>query len=153
MRKSRFTSGSASGLLRLCEFVLPAVLGLSVAAVTAQQYSLVGQWRGVYQGITMTIVIQPNGQYSQLLQSGTAMTQQSGPYRLVAPNTIIFSVTDWAPRTQQIYHPIGTAGGYYTTELTAKPPGATDTYVFNGPNTITLTDQMTHGSIMMTRVP
>jgi hypothetical protein len=107
----------------------------------------------VFKGITLTIVIQPNGQYSQLAQSGTLMTQQSGPYRLVAPNTIIFSVTNWAPQTQQIYHPTGTGGGYYTTQPVAKPSGATDTVVFNGPNTITLTDQMTHGSMTMTRVP
>jgi hypothetical protein len=129
------------------------MLALSAVAVPAQENSLVGQWRGVIGTITLTIVIQPNGQYSQLAQSGTLMTQQSGPYRLVAPNTIIFSVTNWAPKTQQIYHPTGTVGGYYTTEIVAKPPGATDTYVFNGPNTIILTDQMMHGSITMTRVP
>ncbi|MGA9062369.1 MAG: hypothetical protein WB341_11965 [Terracidiphilus sp.] len=137
--------------LRLCSIVLPAILALS-AAVPAQQPSLAGQWRGVYQRITITIVIQANGQYIQTTQSGTMMTQQSGPYRLVSPNAIIFSVTNWAPKTQQIYHPTGTVGGYYTTEVVAKPPGATDTYVFNGPNTIILTDQMAHGSITLTRV-
>ncbi len=157
--KSRVNAGTENRVLRLCKFALPAVLALSAVAAPAQQPSLVGQWRGVFKGITLTIVIQPNGQYSQLAQSGTLMTQQSGPYRLVASNTIIFSVTAWAPRTQQIYHPYpplrdGTpsAGGYYTTEVVAKPPGATDTVVFNGPNTVTLTDQMTHGSITMTRV-
>ena len=152
MKRSRTTSDTARGLPRLCRFVLPVTLALSAVAAPAQQNSLVGQWRGVFKGITLTIVIQPNGQYSQLAQSGTLMTQQSGPYRLVAPNTIIFSVTNWAPKTQQIYHPTGTVGGYYTTEVVAKPSGATDTVVFNGPNTITLTDQMTHGSITMTRV-
>lgn len=153
MKRSRITSCTASELPQLCKFVLPAMLALSAVAVPAQENSLVGQWRGVIGTITLTIVIQPNGQYSQLAQSGTLMTQQSGPYRLVAPNTIIFSVTNWAPKTQQIYHPTGTVGGYYTTEIVAKPPGATDTYVFNGPNTIILTDQMMHGSITMTRVP
>lgn len=153
MMESRMYAATKAAILRHCAIVLPAILALSTAAVPAQQSSLVGQWRGVFRGITLTIVIQPNGQYSQLAQSGTMMTQQSGPYKLVSPNTIIFSVTNWAPRTQQIYHPTGTVGGYYTTELTAQPPGATDTYVFNGPNTITLTDQMTHGSITMTRVP
>ncbi len=118
----------------------------------AQQNSLAGQWRGVYQGITVTIVIQPNGQYIQTAQSSTAMTQQSGPYKLVAPNTIIFSVTNWQPRTQQVYHPTGTVGGYYTPQVVAEPPGATDTYVFKGTNTMVLTDQMMHGSITMMRV-
>jgi len=153
MRKSLLTSGAADRFLRMCRLVLPAVLVLGATAAAAQQNSLVGQWRGVYNGITLTIVIQPNGLYTQTAQSGTLMTQQSGPYKLVAPNTIIFSVTNWAPRTQQIYHPTGTVGGYYTNEPTAKPPGATDSYVFNGQNTVTLTDQMMHGSITLTRVP
>jgi len=136
-----------------CAIFLSAILMVGAATAGAQQNSLVGQWRGVYQGVTLTIVIQPNGQYNQLAQSGTLMTQQSGPYKLFAPNTIVFSVTNWQPRTQKIYHAAGTAGGYYTTQVVAKPPGATDTFVFNGPNTIVLTDQMTHGAITMTRVP
>jgi hypothetical protein len=114
--------------------------------------SLVGQWRGVFQGITITLVVQPNGEYIQTNQKGTLMTQESGPYRLAAPNTLIFSVTNWAPKTQKVYHPTGTTGGYYTNEPTAKPPGGTDTYVFNGPNTVILTDQVVHGSITMNRV-
>ncbi len=150
--RSRNHAARLTAILFHCRIVLPAALALGALAAQAQN-SLVGQWRGVFRGITITIVIQPNGQYSQLAQSGTLMTQQSGPYKLVAPNTIIFSVTNWAPKTQQIYHPTGTVGGYYTTQPTAKPPGATDAYVFNGPNTMTLTDQMTHGSITMTRVP
>jgi hypothetical protein len=148
----------------MCRFVLPAILVLGTTAATAQMggaigqpsnnsNSLVGQWRGVYQGITITIVIQPNGQYTQTAQSGAGMTEQSGPYKLVAPNTIIFSVTNWQPKTQQIYHPTGTVGGYYTTQRTAKPPGATDSYVFKGANTVILTDQVMHGSITMNRVP
>ncbi|MGD0347056.1 MAG: hypothetical protein ABSA85_09880 [Terracidiphilus sp.] len=175
MKRLLITSGIAGKFLRMCRFVLPAILVLGATAAAAQlgspigqplnngtsnSNSLVGQWRGVYQGITFTIVIQPNGQYSQIAQKGTLMTQQSGPYKLVAPNTLIFSVTNWAPRTQKIYHPYppsrnGTpsAGGYYTSQVVAKPPGATDAYVFNGPNTVTLTDQVMHGSITMTRVP
>jgi len=172
MKKSFLTSGIADKFLRMCRLVLPAVLVLGPTVAAAQlsggaigqplnnSNSLAGQWRGVYQRITITIVIQPNGQYSQLTQKGTLMTQQSGPYSLVAPNTIIFSVTNWAPRTQKIYHPYppsrnGTpsSGGYYTNQVVAKPPGATDSYVFNGPNTVTLTDQVMHGSITMTRVP
>jgi len=164
---SHIRPGGGPAILRYCSFVLPAALLLVAAAAgaqqniagtqqtttAAQQNSLAGQWRGVYQGITLTIVIQPSGQYIQTAQSVAGMTQQSGPYKLVAPNTIIFSVTNWQPRTQQVYHPTGTAGGYYTPQVVAKPPGATDNYVFNGPNTMVLTDQMMHGSITMTRVP
>jgi hypothetical protein len=150
---SRIPAGIGATVLSRFRFILPVILALGAVVTPAQQNSLAGQWRGANQGITITIVIQPNGQYSQLAQSGTMMTQQSGPYKLVAPNTIEFSVTNWAPKTQQIYHATGTVGGYYTTQVVTKPPGATDTYVFNGPNTMTLTDQMTHGSITMTRVP
>jgi hypothetical protein len=153
MKKSLLTSGIVDKFLRMCRFILPAILVLGATAASAQQNNFVGQWRGVYEGITFTIVFQANGQYTQTLQNGATMTQQSGPYTLAAPNTIIFSVTDWQPRTQQIYHPTGTVGGYYTNEVVAKPPGATDSYVFNGPNSVTLTDQVMHGSITLTRVP
>jgi len=133
--------------------LLLAVLALSSVAAIGQGNGLVGQWSGTFQGITLTIVIQANGQYTQTAQKGTMMTQQSGPYKLAAPDTIIFSVIEWAPKTQQVYHASGTTGGYYTTENTAKPPGGRDTYEFDGPNSVVLTDQVTHGSIRMTRVP
>jgi hypothetical protein len=162
MREPLFSSGVAENLLRICRFVLPAVLAFSAVAASAQQLggaigsqqqpSFVGQWRGVYSGITITITIQPNGQYTQTAQSRTLMTEQSGPYKLFAPNTIAFSVTNWAPKTMPVYHATGTVGGYYTQQPLVKPPGAVDTYVFKGANTVVLTDQMTHGSITMTRV-
>ena len=162
MRKPLFSSGIVEKFLRTCGFVLPAVLALGAVTAAAQQLggaigsqqqpSFVGQWRGVYSGITITITIQPNGQYTQTAQSGTIMTEQSGPYKLFAPNTIVFSVTSWAPKTMPVYHPTGTVGGYYTQQPMAKPSGATDTYVFKGADTVVLTDQMTHGSITMTRV-
>jgi hypothetical protein len=153
MKRSHIPSGTASGTPRLCRFVLPVTLALSAMAAPAQQYSVVGQWRGVFQGITITIVIQPNGQYSQLTQKGTAMAQQSGPYKLFAPNTIAFSVTEWQPKTMPVYHATGTTGGYYTQQPMVKPPNAMFTYVFNGPNTMILTDQLLHGSMTMVRVP
>jgi len=164
MRMPPFRSVIVENLLCMCRFVLPAILVFGAVAISAQQMggsvgnaqqqsSLVGQWRGVYSGVTITIVIQANGQYSQLAQSGTVMTQQSGPYKLVAPNAIVFSVTDWAPKTMPVYHATGTAGGYYVQQSMAKPAGAVDTYVFKGANTVILTDQMTHASITMTRVP
>jgi hypothetical protein len=171
MKKSLLTSGRAGKFLRMSKLVLSAILVLGATAAAAQfsggainppptnSNSFVGTWRGVFQSITFTIVIQPNGQYTQTAQSGSLMTQQSGPYRLVAPNTIIFSVTSWAPTTQKIYHPyppskkgMPATNGYYTNQRVAKPPGATDSYVFKGANTFILTDQMTHGSITMNRV-
>jgi len=169
MKRPLFSSGIAGKQLRVSRFVFPAVLALSAVAASAQQMggtvgnmqpqqqtkqpSLVGQWRGVSGRITITIVIQPNGQYSQLAQMGTVMTTQSGPYKLFAPNTIAFSVTNWAPKTMPVYHATGTTGGYYTQQPLVKPPGSVDTYVFKGANTVILADQMTHGSITMTRVP
>jgi len=152
MKKSHAGEAATPSLLRNYALIFPLLLAWSATAVSAQQYSLVGQWRGVYQGITITIAIQANGQYSQLAQSAAGMTQQSGLYRLVIPNSIVFEVTNWAPKTMQVYHAVGTQRGYYTSEPTTKPPGADDTYVFNGPNTLVLTDKIVHGSITMTRV-
>lgn len=153
MRNSPLASAIARRLLRLCALVLPAILVLGATAASAQQNNFVGQWRGYINGITLTVVFQADGQYIQTLQSGPYMTQQSGPYKLADPNTIIFSVTDWQPKTQQIYHQNGAGGGYYTTEPTAMPSGATNSYVFNGPNSVTMTDQVYHGSITLTRAP
>jgi hypothetical protein len=167
MRTSILTSGMADKFLRMCRLVLPAILVLGATAAAAQmggtlgqplnsgqpQNSLTGQWRGVYNGITITVVIEPTGQYTQTAQSGTLMTLQSGPYKLVAPNTIIFCVTSWQPRTMPVYHPTGTVGGYYTQEPMAKPPDVTNTYVFKAANTVVFTEPATHGSITMTRVP
>src|SRR5580704_15352379 len=122
MIKSLLTSGRTERFLRISKLVLSAILVLGATAATAQfsggaigqptnnSNSFVGTWRGVFQRITFTIVIKPNGQYTQTAQSGSLMTQQSGPYRLVAPNTIIFSVTSWAPTTQKIYHPYPPSG-------------------------------------------
>jgi hypothetical protein len=150
--ESHIRAGLSAAILRRCQFVLLAILTLTSAVGCAQQNNLVGKWRGVSNGISLTIVIQPNGQYSQLVASGTVQTMQAGPYKLVSPNTIVFSVTDWAPKTARVYHPIGTTSGYYTADPVPTPAGGTDTYVFNGPNSMTLTDQMTHGSLTMTRV-
>jgi hypothetical protein len=35
----------------------------------------------------------------------------------------------------------------------AKPPGGSFSFVFNSPNSVTLTDLTTHGSITLNRVP
>jgi hypothetical protein len=157
MLKPRVSAGAQRLFLRLTVYLFPVIVALGSVAASAQQNNLVGQWRGVFRGatmpITITIVIQPNGQYSQLAVSGTVQTMQSGPYKLVAPNTIVFSVNSWEPKTMQVYHATGTTGGYYTAQPTTKPPGATDKYTFKGPNTMILTDELMGGSITMTRVP
>src|ERR1039458_2988954 len=150
--ESRVDRVPAATILRRSMFVLPAIFALGAVAAGAQQYNLVGQWRGVFQGITMTISIQANGQYSQLGQSRTAQTEQAGPYRLASPNTIIFSVTTWAPTSTSVFVPTSPTTGKWEQRTLPKPLGASDFYVFNGPNTMTLTDQATHGSITMTRV-
>jgi hypothetical protein len=151
--RSRVHAPTVATILSYCPLVLPAILALGAVAAHAQQYSLVGQWRGVFQGITMTISIQANGQYSQLAQSATAQTEQAGPYRLAAPNTIIFTVTSWAPTSTSVYYPTSPTTGEWKQRTLPKPLGASDSYVFKGPNTMTLIDQATHGSITMTRVP
>ena len=93
--------------------VLAIVVALGAIASPAQQGSLVGQWHGVIgNGIDLTLVIEPNGQYSQLAKAGKLMAWQSGPYKLMAPNIVIFSVTDWQPRTVPLYHATGSTGGY-----------------------------------------
>ncbi|HKN21764.1 MAG TPA: hypothetical protein VJX73_10120 [Terracidiphilus sp.] len=153
MKKSLLTSGAADRIHRMCRLVFPAILVLGATAAMAQQNDFVGQWRGVASGMTITLVVQPNGRFTMTEQSSALMTQQSGPYRLVAPNTIVFTVEDWQPRTMPVYHPTGTVGGYYTQEPMAKPPDGLYSYVFNGPNTVVLTDQVMHVSITMTRVP
>jgi hypothetical protein len=153
MKKSLLTSGAAARFLRMYRIVLPAILVLGATVAAAQQNDFVGQWRGVASGMTITLVVQPNGRFTMTEQAGTLMTQQSGPYKLVAPNTIVFTVEDWQPRTMPVYHPTGTVGGYYTQEPTAKPPDGLYSYVFNGPNTVVLTDQVMHGTITMNRVP
>ena len=163
MKKSPLTPGMADKFVRICRLILPAILllGATAAAQTGgaighpqnNSNSLVGQWRGVFKGITITIVMQPNGQYSQLTQQGTAMAQQSGSYKLFAPNTIAFSVTEWQPKTMPVYHATGTTGGYYTQKPLVKPPNSMFTYAFNGPNALTLADQAMHGVITLTRVP
>jgi hypothetical protein len=169
MKKSLLTAGIAGTFLRMGRLMLPALLMLGATAAAAQvggtvgqplqpsnnngsSNSLVGQWRGVYQGITISLLVQANGQYTQIAQKGSLVTQQSGPYRLVAPNTFIFSVTSWAPKTMPVYHPTGTTGGYYTQQPITKPPGGTDTYVFQGPNTVVIYDQVTHGNMTLNRV-
>ena len=133
----------------------PAITIVAFCALTvchAQDNRFAGQWRGTAQGIVFNYVMDANYNYTDRLVSGTLQTSESGKYHLSAPNVIIFEVLNWAPKTQSVYHPTGTVGGYYTQEVLAKPPGGTFSYVFNSANSVTLTDVRLHGSITLNRV-
>jgi hypothetical protein len=130
------------------------------------QNNLVGQWRTGIQSGTLTLTIQANGQYMQMgmPQNGGTQTAQGGPYQLVAPNNIVFTVTDWSPKTRWIFVPnprCGVPGVPNPTNpqrdsclqwqewTMPQPPGSEYAYVFNGPNAMTLTNQT--GAINFTR--
>jgi hypothetical protein len=136
----------------LCKLAFTMFAFSTLTVCQAQQNNFAGQWRGVYQGIVFNYVMDTNYNYSDHLVSGTMQTMESGKYHLSGQNLIIFQVLDWQPKTQNVYHPTGTVGGYYTQEVLAKPPGGTFSYVFNSPNSVTLTDVNLHGSVTLNRV-
>ncbi len=138
-------------------------------AAPASQSGLVGQWRTVLQGNNLTITIEANGQYMQVgvPQNGGTQMAQGGPYQLVAPNTIVFTVTDWSPKTKVMFIPDpgpvpsvpnpvgpypGPNGPQYQTYAIPQPPGSRYAYVFNGPNTLTLNNEAAQETITLTRV-
>ena len=170
-----------SAVLRL---ILPAILMCGVVtgcgpqagpaprspqSPTSPQVSLAGQWRTVLQGNNVTITFQANGQYMQVgvPQNGGTQTAQGGPYALVAPNTIIFTVTDWSPKTRMIYVPNPRCGipgvpnptnpnrdscNQWQEETMPEPPGSRYAYVFNGPNALTLNNEQAQETITFNRV-
>lgn len=188
MKSSLISRGTRNAGLRLNRLVLPAILTGSMAigcgpqaaqsplspllpqSSKATQSSLVGQWRTVMLGdVTVTITIQANGQYMQVgvPQNGGTQTAQGGPYSLVAPNTIVFAVNDWSPKTRMIYVPDpgpvpsvpnpvgpypGPQGPQWQEEAMPRPPGSRYAYVFNGPNTVTLNNEQARETITFTRV-
>ena len=184
MKNSLMLKGTSNTVLRL---ILPAILACGTAigcgpqpstpsqplqplgAPQASSNSLVGQWRASLQSGTLTLTIQTNGQYMQtgVPQNGGTQTAQGGPYQLVAPNTIAFSVTDWSPKTKWIFVPnprCGVPGVPNPTNprrdsclqwqewTMPQPPGSRYAYVFNGPNTVTLNNETAQESITFTRV-
>jgi hypothetical protein len=161
VKSSLIPTGTSNAALRL---VLPAILAGSLAigcgpqAAQAQQSSLVGQWRTVLQGNTVTITIEANGQYMQVgvPQNGGTQTAQGGPYQLVAPNTIVFTVTDWSPKSRIILVPCGIPNdpvcNVQRVENMPQPPGSRYAYVFNGPNSMTLNNEQAKETITFTRV-
>jgi hypothetical protein len=136
----------------------------------AAQNNLVGQWRGLFQGsIPFTITIQANGQYMQVATppNGGTQSAQGGPYQLIAPNTIVFTVTDWSPKVKVMYIPDpgpvpsvpnpvgpypGPQGPQWQTYAIPHPPGSRYAYSFNGPNTMVLNNEQAQETITFTRV-
>ncbi|MGO9325051.1 MAG: hypothetical protein ACLP07_10855 [Terracidiphilus sp.] len=170
MKSSLIPIRTSNAALRL---VLPAILAGSLAigcgpqAAQAQQWqqappasqsSLVGQWRTVLQGNTVTITIEANGQYMQVgvPQNGGTPLAQGGPYQLIAPNTIVFTVTDWSPKSKIILVPCGIPNdpvcNVQRVENIPQPPGSRYAYVFNGPNSMTLNNEQAKETITFTRV-
>jgi len=154
--------GMSNAVLRL---ILPAILagGLAIGcgahAAQAQQPSVVGQWRTVLQGNTVTITIEANGQYMQVgvPQNGGTQLAQGGPYQLIAPNTIVFTITNWSPKSKIILVPCGIPNdpvcNVQRVENIPQPPGSRYAYVFNGPNSMTLNNEQAKETITFTRVP
>ncbi len=161
VKSSLIPSGTSNAALRL---VLPAILAGSLAigccpqAARAQQSSVVGQWRTTLQSGALTITIAANGQYMQVGQPppGGTQTMQSGPYQLVAPNTIVFTVTNWSPKTRMLLVPCGIPSdpvcNVQRVVNMPQPPGSRYAYVFNGPNTMILNNEQAKETITFTRV-
>ncbi|MGB8031597.1 MAG: hypothetical protein WCF30_18245 [Terracidiphilus sp.] len=161
MKSSLIPTGTSDATLRL---VLPAILACSLAigsgpqaarAQQAPQSSLLGEWRATIQSGTVTISFLSTGQYDQTGVTTTGVqTMQAGPYQLVAPNNIIFTVTNWSPKTRIVLVPCGIPNdpvcNVQRVVNMPKPPGSEYAYVFNGPNAMTLTNQT--GAINFTRV-
>ena len=179
MKPSLIPTGISNARLRL---ILPVTLACSVAAgcgpqtatspqapqspqspflpqspqaAPAPQSSLLGEWRASIQSGTVTISFLSTGQYDQTGVTTTGVhTMQAGAYQLVAPNDIIFTVTNWSPKSKIMLVPCGIPNDPVCNVQRVvnypKPPGSEYAYVFNGPNAMTLTNQT--GPINFTRV-
>lgn len=179
MKNSLIPTWNRNAALRL---ILPAILACSLAigcglqtatspqakpspqsqflpqspqAAPTPQSSLLGEWRASIQSGTVTISFLSTGQYDQTgLTTTGVQTMQAGPYQLVAPNNIIFTVTNWSPKNKIMLVPCGIPNdpvcNVQRVVNMPKPPGSEYAYVFNGPNAMTLTNQT--GAINFTRV-
>jgi hypothetical protein len=182
MKSSLIPTGTSNACLRLnlLGLILPAILTVSLAigcgpqtgqgpqspqspfspqppqAAPAQsQSSILGQWRTTVQTGTITIAFMSNGQYDQTGVTTTGVqTMQAGPYQLVAPNSIIFTVTNWSPKSRVMLVPCGIPNNPVCNVQRLvnypKPPGSEYAYTFNGPNSMTLSNQT--GPMTFTRL-
>jgi hypothetical protein len=196
MKNSLSPTGTSKAVLQIHQAILPAFLaagmltgcgpqGIQVPhgpqsspgpqgfqtpqGSAAPQNNLLGQWRTNIDNGVLTLTVSASGQYMQtgVPQNGGTQTMQAGPYQLVAPNTIIFSVTNWSPKTRWIFVPNPTCGVpgvpnptnarrdscYQNQEWTMpQPPGSRYAYSFNGPNTMVLNNEQAQETLTFTRV-
>ena len=128
----------------------------TLSAARAQDERFVGSWRGVVNlngyPITINLILQADRQFTEQEISSAAMTMQTGTW-VVTGDVLTLNVEDWQPRTQAVYHPTGTVGGYYTQEPAAKPPGGTYQCRFLSPDAFTMLDVNTHGEMRFDRLP
>ena len=136
---------------RLGLVVAALVASCSAPALQTAGGSMTGTWQGAYQGVQIQLVVQPSGTYSETQTVGSAMTMVSGQIEPAGPGEVTFTVQDWQPRTQNVYHPTGTVGGYYSQDPVAPPPGGTYKLQFAGANAFTLQDVTYGGVITYTR--
>jgi len=153
MTNSRIAASAASKFQRLFSLLLPAALALGAATLPAQQSRLFGHWRGTDRGATLIIAIEPNGHYLQTSQSGMIMAHESGNFRLLGPNRVALSATDSPVKRPKFIYATPAAGGYSPPKRTRFPLGASNTIAFTGPDRIVFTDEKTHLSITMIRIP
>jgi hypothetical protein len=144
--------GIPMSLRSFCRIAVAVFAFGAITVCSAQQNQFAGQWSGKINGVTITYVMDANSNYTDRVVSGSLQTMEQGKYR-VAQNVIVFEVQDWAPKTQNVYHATGISSGYYSQQPMAKPPGGSFSFVFNSPNSVTLTDLTAHGSITLNRVP
>jgi hypothetical protein len=133
-------------------FALGLIATLAAGLTTAQGLPpMTGKWRGVYQGVTVDLLVTPDGRFSEQQRMGQMMTMQTGVIRPLGPNVVAFVVEDWQPRTRPVYHPSG-GGGYTTQEANAKPPGGTWRVRLDGQGDMTMQDTRLGGAITFHRM-
>ena len=132
--------------------VIAAFLGIGSAR--AQTNPFVGTWRGAFSSnglsIVVSLVMAPDGSYTEQEQSGVGATMQSGRY-VVSGDRIAFEVLDWLPKTMPVYRPSGYMGGSTVQEPVAKPPGGVYSFQFLSTNALMLAQPA--GRVLMQRQP
>jgi hypothetical protein len=159
MKNSLSLKGTRNVFLRLARLVFPAIVACSLAtscrpqgmqapqAAPASQSSFIGQWRTTTSIGTITITFMANGQYNQVgVTTRGVQEAQDGPYQLEAPNTIIFRVTDWSPKSTMVLVPCGIPDqptcNTQRVQNNPKPPDSSYTYSFNGTKSMQLKNQV-----------
>jgi len=121
------------------------------------QSGVVGTWRTTVPNGTITMTYEANGLYNQIEVTNTGVQEdQGGPYQLIAPNTIVLTVTDWSPKSHLALVPCGTPGdptcNVERVVANPQPPGSRYAYTFNGPNTMIFTNEQAQETIRFSRV-